>query len=503
MRHLTWLAVACSCLAAPPEVDPAAVLKANGVDPTPEAVEKYLRGWIVDDRLTARIGKLIAQLGSEEFDQREQATEELARIGPAVIDPLRAAARSTDAEVRGRATDLLARVDSATTRQTRETLPPAAFQWLAKTKPAGAMSLILDLLPHLTSPAHREAAAAALWQTTSAGDAVRLRKSLAAGPATVRAAVLPALELAEGAQAVDTVAGYLKDADAAVRLAAARAVLDRQPKEAVAVLVALLDSPETGLRTQAAWLLQQVSGLPAEADRGLDWQQTAGRWRDWAAKGEGIRPAGAARLRLERYGLLFEASFAEAATALKDRYGPLRYETNCAGKASVVRGLARFDGQHAEGDQRLFVTAEKLLGRATFPKTFEVRAKLGGEAELSGGWHVGVSVGNVRVLFHPDYTQGGFRVERVDTQRYLHGNENMNFTPAAGVLHDMTLTVTENDDRTVTLDVRIADGKGGGRAFRRSVKVAPADIGALNRVALERSGRTGGAGLFGALSIRH
>jgi hypothetical protein len=489
---------------APADSDPATVLKASGIAPTPAAVEVYVRSWIVDDRLKGRIDKLIAQLGSEDYDQREQATEELARIGPATLESVASAARSKDPEVRQRATSLLTRLDSVEGRRTREAQLSAALQWLGQTRPTGAAPLILDVLPHLSSPAHREAATRSLWACTTPGEGARLRRLVQDGPAPLRATALPALELAEGDSAVELLRAFQKDPDPAVRLGAARALLDRRPADAVAVLLGLLECPDADTRTQAAWLLQQTSGLPAEADRALDWTQTVARWRAWATSpaADKPRPLGTDRLRLERYGLLLSVVFTEEMPALKDGYGPLRYETNCAGKASVARGLLRLDGQHNDGNQSLFIQAEKLVGKPAFPRAFEVRATLGGEAEMSGTWHVGVSIGNVRVLFHPGFTDGAFRVEQITTQRYLHANENMNFTPAAGVLHELTIKVIENRDDTVTLDVRITESGPRGRTFQRTVQIKAADIGPLSRVGLERSGRTGGAALFGALSIR-
>jgi hypothetical protein len=487
------------------EADPATILKAGGITPTAANVETYLRGWIVDDALKARITKLVAQLGSEDFDQREQASEDLARIGPTAIEPLRTAAKSTDPEVRQRASDLLTRLDSDQVKRARETLPLAAFQWMAKTKPAGGPTLILDVLPHLTSWAHREAAAGALWACVTPADSERLRRVVREGPPASRAAALPALELAEGDKAVALLHDYLKDPVPAVRVAAARALLDRQPADAATALLSLLDSDDADSRGQAARLLQLLSGIPGEGDRALDWTQATARWREWGAstKADRFRLVGADRLRPDRFGVLLSVTFTDEIAALKEGYGLLRYETNCAGKASMAKGLLRLDGQHAaEGDQRLFVSSEKLLGRERFPKSFEVRAKLGGEAAMAGAWHVAVSVGNVRMLFHPDFLQGSYRVERIDTHAYLHGNENMNFTPAGGVLHEMIVDVTEKSDGTVTLDVRIVDGAQPAREFRRSVQVKAVDIGVISRVALERSGRSGGAGLFGSLTIR-
>ena len=76
--------------------------------------------------------------------------------------------------------------------------------------------------------------------------------------------------------------------------------------------------------------------------------------------------------------------------------------------ASVKDGVLRLEGNHNEGDQRLCATPEAVLGLTEFPTRFRVRAEVGGEADQVGAWHAGVSVGNVRVLFHPTYPGGGF-----------------------------------------------------------------------------------------------
>ena len=45
------------------------------------------------------------------------------------------------------------------------------------------------------------------------------------------------------------------------------------------------------------------------------------------------------------------------------------------------------------------------------------------------------------------------------------------------------------------------DGAKTGKQYRGSVTVAAKDVGTLGRIGLERSGRTGGAALFGSFSI--
>src|SRR5262245_14937573 len=56
-----------------------------------------------------RIGKLIEQLGSGDFAERERASQALDAIGADAMDALRAATKSDDAEVRRRAEDLVAK----------------------------------------------------------------------------------------------------------------------------------------------------------------------------------------------------------------------------------------------------------------------------------------------------------------------------------------------------------------------------------------------------------
>jgi hypothetical protein len=62
--------------------------------------------------------------------------------------------------------------------------------------------------------------------------------------------------------------------------------------------------------------------------------------------------------------------------------------------------------------------------------------------------------------------------------------------------------VQQNADQSVRLEVVVADGKKQGRDYRKTVTIPAKDIGPLSEVSLDRSGRTGGAGLFGAMRIQ-
>jgi hypothetical protein len=86
-----------------------------------------------DQPRTDPIARLIAQLGSASFEDREQASRELEKIGPAALDALRQAAKADDREVRRRADDLLATV--AKLVATEKALKPTLVHLVYKDTP--------------------------------------------------------------------------------------------------------------------------------------------------------------------------------------------------------------------------------------------------------------------------------------------------------------------------------------------------------------------------------
>lgn len=64
-----------------------------------------------DSEVGARVAKLVEQLASDEFDLREEATEELRGIGVPALEALRIAAKSDDQEVKTRAEKLVAELE--------------------------------------------------------------------------------------------------------------------------------------------------------------------------------------------------------------------------------------------------------------------------------------------------------------------------------------------------------------------------------------------------------
>ena len=470
--------------------DPATTLRSNGIEPDATHVVDYLQQFIPSDEQRARIQSLVGRLGSDNYAAREEASGQLRALGFAAVAALRAATGSDDLEVRVRAEVLLADWEGVG-RNKSGTLLRASLAWLQRSRVPRTTPLLLSLLASPPEADLQPALCQALWACAGPRDAERLARAVAQGNTDVKTAAIPALELAMGEPAVprfaDTSATKTTASDWPRRGADRSHAAGCRGRAFANVVV---DRPEPA--RQAAWLLQQASNIPPHQEP-LDLAIATGRWKAWAATAaaEHPKPLGVKRLQLSWYGLLLRKMFADEAASIAGSYHQFHYEATVNAKAEVRHGILRLESSPQEADQRLYVTAKELLGQPTFPRRFVLKGRLGGEVANPGAWHVGLSIGKAKFLFHPGLEGGVFRIETVDEHRYLADSASMPFLPAADVLHEMTIDATRNDDGSVRCAITVRDGGRSGRQFTTSVTLNKNDIGDIQRIGLERSGREG------------
>jgi hypothetical protein len=198
---------------------------------------------------------------------------------------------------------------------------------------------------------------------------------------------------------------------------------------------------------------------------------------------------------------MFVEFFRQPSDSLRKGYRRMRLLSTENLDGSVAEETLRLTGKRLRGeaDQRLSVSAQEATGTKQFPGRFRISVKIGGMAGGEGTYHVGVSVGKVRALFHPGLEEGAFRFEKIDTGKELTSNEDMGFTPEIGGFVDMKIDVQRHVTGKVTLAVEVSDKD----IVYRAKKVFDADqIGALDQVSLDRSGHHGGDGLFRNLVLQ-
>jgi hypothetical protein len=121
----------------------ARALRAARVKTTGVGLLAYLKKQIPASDRAARAAKLVKDLGDDDFDVREAAEKALVALGTAALPALRAAVKSPDLEVRMRALRCIKDIGPERARTTTG----AAVRLLAQRRPAGAVALLLDLLP--------------------------------------------------------------------------------------------------------------------------------------------------------------------------------------------------------------------------------------------------------------------------------------------------------------------------------------------------------------------
>jgi hypothetical protein len=105
------------------------------------------------DAKGAKVVALIAQLGDDAFDKREDATNQLIAIGAEAVPLLKDALKNGDLEVVRRAEFILKKIGNVAAKRDDPRVPAAAARLLAAKKPAGAAEALLNFLPTMSDEA--------------------------------------------------------------------------------------------------------------------------------------------------------------------------------------------------------------------------------------------------------------------------------------------------------------------------------------------------------------
>lgn len=203
------------------------------------------------------------------------------------------------------------------------------------------------------------------------------------------------------------------------------------------------------------------------------------------------------RVKSANTGGMFFEWFGKGDEELRENYRQFRFENSSKRPGKVEGTRLIFAGKAGQdGDQRLVLKSKTWPGEIEFGDRFRVSVILGGEDISSGAWHMGITIGRIRTLFHPGMQGGSFRFERIDNRKHLSGTKGVGFEPLGDSRQRMSIDVTKMLDGDVRLDVLLEKLGEGGRTFQSSITVDAEDIGDLSEVSLDRSGRSGGKAYF-------
>ncbi len=469
------------------------LLQENGIETNAAGLIKFLQSLTPDPARLAKIPQLITELGDDKFDVRERAVKQLQALGELARPTLTSALKSKDLETSVRAKYVLSQLDSGQATDKLRALLSATLMLLDERPTPTAAEALLAVLPVCNDPGLANAACMALWKSVDSTHTDFLRRALKQEHKLTIAAALVALELASGRDSIAAIEPYLAHDDPQLRLAAARALVDRQPQPAARTLAELTQSNNQEIAAAARGLLNMMTGYTEPKFYWL-------KWRDNDLPTAKLAALGSKRLDLS----LGREGLQETFTA---GLGLFQYESDAGRALRVEKGIVALGGttpdgkQQPECDQRIYLKAQSLLGQPEFPDRFTVRARMAAENNNNFGWHLGISLGSVKALFHPGVDGGAFRLETIPEHQAILNNQEMGFTPQTDSMHDMTIEF-HRVGQEAGLEITIVDCANPKNRYTQKSKIPLAKFGKLDRLGLERSGRTGGAALIDEVEIR-
>ena len=224
---------------------------------TGEGLCDFFRKQTPADADLKRVPALIAKLSSDDFDEREKATEALMALGPVALPILRKELNHRDLETRTRVRACVEKVESNPTGE----WTAAAARLLRERNPKDAVDVLLAYVPWSASDeVENEVMLTLVALGVKDGKADETFVATAKDKSAVRRAAA-ALVLARGTDEQKKLAkDALKDADALVRFRAAQGLVAAGDKTALPVLYSLLSEAQLSVAERAEDLLQRVAG---------------------------------------------------------------------------------------------------------------------------------------------------------------------------------------------------------------------------------------------------
>ena len=230
------------------------VLEDRGIEIGTEGIVQYLRGLHPDPKDREKAMQLVEQLGSGSFADRDRAMQTLLNLPAVPAEVRQAAANAADPEIRWRANLICEKQADGYSRTLY-----AVFNVVAHRRLTGTVPDLLAAIPLCDVTYLREAATKALKATAQPSDRESLEKALESENKHLRVAAVLAISWSESDYA-DKLKPLLDDADDDVRLVAARACANLCDRDSLAVLVNLLSSEQSQVRTSSSVTLRDLTG---------------------------------------------------------------------------------------------------------------------------------------------------------------------------------------------------------------------------------------------------
>jgi hypothetical protein len=179
---------------------------------------------------------------------------------------------------------------------------------------------------------------------------------------------------------------------------------------------------------------------------------------------------------------------------------PLQVDFSHGGRAEIRQGQLNIVAADEHSEQYVDFSAMELAGATQLPSYLRAVVELGAEGEDAGPYHIAVVIGQIKLVIHPGYPGGAFRVQVLNPERDAIANTDIGWTPALNRLHTMTV-LCRREATTTHFRVSISDADMPKREYVTTFTLSNDEIGEWNRIALVRSGNPGGDACFGLLRV--